>query len=160
MYDKTKVSIGLLLFLALVTLPFWLSGGREASMPEPVVMTDATECVESAEFMRANHMTLLDDWRHEAVRLNERTYVSTSGKEFDKSLTKTCLDCHSNKEQFCDQCHKAVAVELYCFNCHLEPKKMPGQARPESHPVPEAVKQEALRASLQPEPEEGRRRDG
>ena len=160
MYDTVKISVGLLLFLGVVTLPFWIHGGKDQPMPKPVVLEGAESCIEPTEWMRANHMLLLDEWRNSVVRENNHTYTNSQGKQFQKSLTKTCLDCHSNKEQFCDQCHKAVAVELYCFNCHLEPKKMPGQARPESHPVPEAVKQEALRASLQPEPEEGRRRDG
>ena len=122
MYDKYKVIAGMLLFLGLATLPFWLSAGKSEPVAKPVVKENTEACVESVEYMRANHMQLLDEWRHSVVREGERTYVSkTSGKHFNKSLTKTCLDCHSNKEAFCDTCHKSVGADLYCFSCHLEP---------------------------------------
>jgi len=121
MYDKKIVIPGLVIFLAVVTLPFWIKLGGGSSMPKPVVMKNTSECVESPEFMRANHMQLLDQWRHEVVREGQRIYTSSSGKKFNKSLTKTCLDCHANKKEFCDSCHKSVAVKLYCFSCHLVP---------------------------------------
>ncbi len=121
MYDKTKVIIGLGMFLAVATLPFWIGFGDTEPMPEPVIREGLEACVEPKEFMRANHMQLLDEWRDSAVRKSERVYVSSSGKEFEKSLTETCLDCHSNKEEFCDRCHKSVAVEPYCWSCHLVP---------------------------------------
>jgi len=121
MYDAPKVLAGLAIFIALATLPFWIDFGSTEPLPKAVVMDSSAQCVESADWMRANHMQLLDNWRHEVVRDGERTYVNSQGKTFEKSLTKTCLDCHSNSEQFCDECHKAVSVEPYCFTCHLVP---------------------------------------
>ncbi len=122
MYDKKIVLPFLIVFLALITLPFWASGGGEEPIAKPVIKAGLIECVESKEFMRANHMQLLDQWRHSVVRDSKRTYISTSGKHFEKSLTNTCLDCHSNKKEFCDTCHESVGVEPYCWSCHLEPE--------------------------------------
>ncbi|HCX02472.1 MAG TPA: cytochrome C, partial [Syntrophaceae bacterium] len=44
-----------------------------------------------------------------------------NGRTFEKSLTGTCLQCHSNKEQFCDRCHNYVGAKPSCFNCHIIP---------------------------------------
>jgi hypothetical protein len=35
----------------------------------------------------------------------------------------TCLECHSNKTKFCDQCHNYLDVQPYCWDCHLVPKE-------------------------------------
>jgi hypothetical protein len=72
--------------------------------------------------MRANHMTMLDDWRHEVVREGKRDYKNEAGKKFKKSLTLTCLDCHENKKKFCDKCHTYAGVKPYCWECHVDPK--------------------------------------
>ena len=122
MYDKIKVSAGLILFLGVATLPFWAGSGESQPMPKPVVREGLEACVEPALYMRANHMLLLDDWRDSVVRDGNRVYVSSSGRRFEKSLTKTCLNCHSNKTEFCDQCHNSIAVKPYCWNCHLVPE--------------------------------------
>jgi hypothetical protein len=72
--------------------------------------------------MRSLHMNLLDDWRNEAVRTSDRTYLGLGGAEYDKSLSGTCLtSCHSNKEEFCDRCHEHVGAKPYCWDCHAEP---------------------------------------
>ncbi len=127
MYDKWKIIAGLAIFVALVTSPFLLSVGGDVNQPKPVVKASGT-CVESAEYMRANHMQILNEWRDEVVRDNNRVYVSkTYGTKFDKSLSSagktSCLGCHSNKEEFCDSCHNYTAVAPYCWECHLEPKE-------------------------------------
>lgn len=131
MYDKGKVITGLALFLGVATFPFWINMGATDTMPKPI-LAEALEgkddngaplqCVESADYMRANHMLLLNDWRDSVVRDNNRVYVNSMGKPFEKSLTKTCLACHTNKEQFCEACHKSVAVQPYCWSCHLVPE--------------------------------------
>ena len=36
------------------------------------------------------------------------------------SLTRGCLDCHSNKAEFCDRCHASAGVTPKCFDCHQE----------------------------------------
>jgi len=121
MHDKFKVIAGLAAFFVLVTMPFWMGTLRSAPTPTPDLSAKGSQCVEPVEYMRANHMKLLDNWRNSVVRDGDRVYVNSAGKEFQKSLTNTCLNCHAQKEQFCDQCHKSVAVEPYCFSCHLTP---------------------------------------
>jgi hypothetical protein len=73
--------------------------------------------------MRAEHMQILDLWREVVVRGGQRTYTNPKGKEFVMSLSNTCLDCHSNKADFCDKCHNYASVRPYCWDCHIEPPK-------------------------------------
>ena len=121
-YNAKVVIPVLLLFVGLLTYPLWQGGTNER--PELQKPAKGTHCVESAEWMRANHMQLLDQWRHEVVREQKRTYTSTTGETYNKSLSETCLDCHQSKEQFCDQCHEYASVKLVCFNCHLNPEDL------------------------------------
>ena len=127
MHGKLPAFIGIALFAGVVTFPFWI-GGERKPMPPPVIEAGLTQCVESAAFMRANHMLLLDQWRDSVVRHNDHVYVNRAGQRFEKSLTGTCLGCHSNKAEFCDRCHDAVAVKPYCWNCHLAPGQPAGPA--------------------------------
>jgi hypothetical protein len=127
MYDSGKIITGLIIFLLLFTSPFWynLSNGKSLIQPNPVLPSKANqkECVENTAFMRANHMVLLNDWRYEVVRTGNRNFTSETGKHFNMSLTNTCLNCHSDKAQFCDQCHNYVGISNYCWDCHNEPGK-------------------------------------
>lgn len=121
MHKSYAIITGLVLFLALVSYPFWSNAGRSNNW-EPPVLPDKTvhpECVESREFMRSNHMVMLHQWRDEVVRHEEYVYTNSQGKRYYKSLTKTCLACHDNKEQFCDRCHSSIGVDNYCWDCHL-----------------------------------------
>ena len=69
--------------------------------------------------MRNSHMQLLVDWREQVVRDNQRQFTSYTGKVYEKSLTRTCLQCHTNKAEFCDRCHRYAAVSgPYCWDCH------------------------------------------
>jgi hypothetical protein len=122
MHDAGKVITGLVVFLALVTVPVWyqVARGAETAPPELEVPKDAEECVAPSEYMRALHMDLLDVWRDEAVRDGDRIYLGVDGKEYEKSLTGTCLGCHSSKEAFCDRCHEYVGAEPYCWDCHSQ----------------------------------------
>ena len=128
MYDKGKVLLGIFVFLAIFTIPFWYSltswGVAEneldlAPATKPLI-DDGKTCVESAEWMRTHHPKLLVDWRDEAVRGADRDYMSSEyGTVFDKSLTDTCLEqCHTKKSEFCDQCHTYTAVKPDCWECH------------------------------------------
>lgn len=123
MYDAGKVIAGLVVFLVLMTSPFWLNMGKTAEYPKLELPAVEKQCIESKEYMRANHMQMLDDWRLEAVRDGQREYVSSDGRKFDKSLTRTCLKCHENKKNFCDRCHTYTSVKPYCWECHVDPKK-------------------------------------
>lgn len=120
MHNMKWVLPPLLLFLALLTYPLW--AGSEAKQPV-LAKAKGEQCVESAQWMRANHMQLLDDWRHSVVRDQSRTYVSTTGKHFEKSLSNTCLECHDNKEEFCEACHGYASVKPYCWECHVDPNQ-------------------------------------
>ncbi|MEW5767076.1 MAG: sulfate reduction electron transfer complex DsrMKJOP subunit DsrJ [bacterium] len=128
MYDKGKIIAGLIIFMALATFPFFYNKGKAASAPEPSLDTPVIQqmsekqCVKSAEFMRANHMKLLNEWRDSAVRDGQREYGLIDGIKYDKSLQKTCMHCHSNKKSFCDRCHTYANVSVYCWDCHIEPK--------------------------------------
>jgi hypothetical protein len=126
MKDKKFIILGLIVFFVIVLFPFWYMRGKAAPRPE-VVLTDkavaARVCVRSTEFMRAEHMQLLDVWRHAVVREGKRTYVSPDGKEYNMSLSNTCLDCHSNKAEFCDRCHNYASVRPYCWDCHIDNPK-------------------------------------
>ena len=126
MKDKKLIVSGVIVFLIIATFPFWYNRGKAAPMPEIVLTPKAKAakvCVRSTEYMRAEHMQLLDKWRESVVREGDRVYVSPSGKQYNMSLSNTCLDCHSNKAQFCDRCHDYASVRPYCWDCHLDNPK-------------------------------------
>jgi len=126
MYDKGKVIAGLVIFVVLITFPLWYNLGKAAPAPELKLGAKAKAaeaCVESTEYMRAEHMQILNDWRDTVVRDAKRTYVNSSGKKFEMSLSNTCLDCHSEKAEFCDKCHTYASVAPYCWDCHVDPKE-------------------------------------
>ena len=128
MYDAGKIIVGLIIFVGLFTSPIWydLANGKTALQEPKLILPqkpDQKECVENTEFMRTNHMVLLNDWRNEVVREGKRTFVSNDHKTFDMSLSETCLNCHSNTSQFCDQCHNYMGVSPYCWDCHIETNK-------------------------------------
>jgi len=132
-YDGNKIIVGLVIFFAIVTLPFWKNVGKVIPAPQPKLDTPAIakltekKCVMPTDWMRANHMQLLIDWREEVVRSQAqsgpsdfRVFESPDGRKFLASLSNTCMNCHSNKTQFCDQCHNYVAVTPTCWGCHLD----------------------------------------
>ncbi len=125
MYDAGKIITGLIIFLCLITFPSWYNvvGGKAAYTPEPKIVTEEKQCVEPTQYMRTSHMQLLDDWRNAVVREGNRVYVATDGKKYNMSLSNTCLNCHSNKAEFCDQCHNYVEVTPTCWNCHVIPEE-------------------------------------
>ena len=123
MKDKKFIITGLIIFIVITTFPFWYNRGKAAPAPE-LQLTDkakaAKVCVRSTEYMKAEHMQLLDVWREAVVREGERIYVNPDGKEFNMSLSNTCLDCHANKTEFCDRCHNYASVRPYCWDCHID----------------------------------------
>lgn len=126
MYNSKYVIAGIILFVAIFTSPFWLNiFSAKYDYPEiakPVGKNGETlECVEPKEWMRANHMSLLIEWRDKALREEKRVYVSSTGKEWETSLQKTCLACHTDYDNFCKKCHDQNAVEPYCWDCHIQP---------------------------------------
>ncbi len=132
---KYRVYIVLAIFLVVVTAPIWYNIGKTLHVPEIKAETAGTECVESREYMRKNHMNLLNEWRDAVVRDRVKDYTSkTTGKTYEMSLQNTCMKCHQNKEQFCDRCHESVGVEAYCWKCHLEPGMAKGGTTQGAHP--------------------------
>lgn len=129
MYNGGKILIGIIIFLLFVTYPFYYNIGKVSAKPEPKIDTPVIQqlaekkCIESKEFMKAEHMTILNEWRDLAVREGKRLYINSEGKEFNISLQNTCMHCHSNKKEFCDKCHNYAAVKPYCWTCHIEPKE-------------------------------------
>ena len=126
MNDKGKILIGIVIFLIIFSFPFWYSMGKAGKAPEVVLTPKAKEakvCVSDTQWMSANHPLLLDQWRDTVVRNNQRIYVNEHGKEFTMSLSNTCLDCHSNKTEFCDRCHDYASVSPYCWECHIDNPK-------------------------------------
>ncbi|MEJ2183584.1 MAG: sulfate reduction electron transfer complex DsrMKJOP subunit DsrJ [Nitrospirota bacterium] len=124
MYDTNKVFVGVLVFLGLMTSPFWLNAGKFKPMEKLELPKVEKKCVEKTDFMKANHMKLLDDWRYEVVRLDQWEYTSKAfGKTYRKSLVGTCMDCHKTKKKFCDRCHTYAGVKPYCWSCHVAPKE-------------------------------------
>jgi hypothetical protein len=121
MYDKGKIIAGVVIALLLVTFPlsYLAASGDGGYVPQPVLPTDEQKCVEPTEWMRENHMHLLDEWRNTVVRGDNNIYVASDGTEYDISLTGTCLECHPDKDEFCDTCHEFAAAEPSCWDCHV-----------------------------------------
>jgi hypothetical protein len=126
MNDKKYIIAGLAIFVVLMTFPFWYNMGKAAPPPE-VILTPkalaAKECVRPKAYMQVDHMRLLDLWRDTVSRDGHRIYVNEQGKQFNMSLSNTCLDCHSNKAEFCDRCHDYASVSPYCWDCHIDNPK-------------------------------------
>ena len=126
-HGKIIIVVGLIVFVVFVVSSFWLNVGKTASVFEPELTPKAKkagECVESKDYMKTSYMQLLNDWRDAAVREDLRVYENSKGKHYHISLQNTCLDCHSNKDKFCDKCHDYVGVgQVYCWDCHLESKE-------------------------------------
>lgn len=122
MYNKGTVIAGLAIFVLLVTFPIWFNGldaGEQPIIQPPPGGEQA--CVAPGEVMRATHMQLLNEWRDDVLRNSNRAMVTVAGKEYGKGLQLACMECHSNKAQFCDTCHEYAAVQPTCWDCHLSP---------------------------------------
>ncbi len=85
------------------------------------------KCVADTDWMRRNHMTVLNHQRDDTVHDGIRT---------ERFSLKGCIDCHAVKgtdsrpvtiasdKHFCRTCHDYAAVQVDCFECHA--------SRPES----------------------------
>lgn len=127
MSDKIKVLAGFIIFIGMISIPFWMNTGKAKEAPNPILSEKAKKagvCVE--ENMAANHMQILDQWRDTVVRNGERVYVNSKGQEFKMSLSTgpdSCLGCHESKADFCDKCHEYASVDPFCWECHIDPKE-------------------------------------
>ncbi|HUL36575.1 MAG TPA: hypothetical protein VLW47_02740, partial [Thermodesulfobacteriota bacterium] len=51
-------------------------------------------------------------------------YEASNHKTYNISLSRTCMNCHKDKEEFCDQCHNYAGVTNKCWDCHIYPKEI------------------------------------
>lgn len=147
MHKGGKIIVSLIIFLAVLSFPYFYNMGKANAGPDVNLNTPAIQqltdkqCVESPEFMKANHMQLLNQWREASVRNGQSVYINSQGKSFEISLQDTCLNCHSTEvekaaktegmsnpalnasPQFCASCHDYSAVKPLCWSCHFEPKE-------------------------------------
>jgi len=119
---KNMIMGGLAVFVLAVLSPFWFNMVTTTqAAPEPELLgraKEARKCVLDKYDMRANHMSLLDEWRDAVVRDADRIYVAANGKSFHMSLStgeNSCLGCHEDKAKFCDACHTYTSVNPYCW---------------------------------------------
>lgn len=122
MYNKGLIISGLVVFVLFVTFPIWFNGLDAGPLPKPELPPGGEkECVAPAAEMRDRHMQLLNEWRDDVLRNSNREPITVGGKEFRKGLQIACMQCHSNKEKFCDSCHVYTAVTPTCWDCHITP---------------------------------------
>lgn len=126
MQKKTNIVVGILVFLLVMSAPIWMNFGKdtaasnvEVSLDTPTINAlDEKKCIYDTEYMRENHMEILHQWKVQVVRDDNRVMVTPDGREFEMSLQNTCLDCHSNYDEFCEKCHDANGVDPNCWTCH------------------------------------------
>ncbi len=91
-----------------------------AAAPKPIIEKAAKgeQCVEATDYMRRNHMKVLNHHRDKTVIEGIRT---------KQHSLKECINCHASektgsvaaaKENFCVSCHTYAAVKIDCFDCH------------------------------------------
>lgn len=129
MNDRNTIITGLVIFIVIITFPVWYNMGRASSAPTPKLVGKAKtagECVAPKDYMKLEHMQILDVWRDAVVRDADRIYTSASGKQYNMSLSTgedSCIGCHTEKAEFCDKCHDYASVNPYCWDCHIDPKE-------------------------------------
>jgi predicted CXXCH cytochrome family protein len=129
------IAIVLVYMTGLAVVAFATEPGRVANtgrVPVPTIpMGQGDSCVEDTDFMRRNHMSLLEHQRDETVH---------EGIRSKQHSLKECISCHvvngadavpvtvASPDHFCRSCHDYAAVKIDCFQCHAarpEPGTMP-----------------------------------
>ncbi len=120
MYHKGYVILGIILFLALMATPYWVTAGKikYEEIRKELAPSKGVNCVRDKEWMASYHMELLNEWRELAIRDGVRHYHTESGV-FNVTLTE-CWRCH-DYEGFCYKCHDFMDVEVVCWECHYNP---------------------------------------
>jgi len=132
MYKGGKIIAALIIFVAILSIPFFYNRGKVNKGPginlnTPAILKLADkQCVEPPEWMRANHMQLLLKWRDADVRNGQTVYINSQGKSFKIGID-TCLNCHYDpalnpSDQFCVSCHNYTSVKPTCWSCHPWPQ--------------------------------------
>ena len=122
------------LLVALAVLNNVFDAPADEGVPMPVIARgQGDSCVEDTEFMRRNHMTLL---QHEHGESRSQDTPS------EGHTVKECVDCHAvmgpkgrpvtadSPEHFCRSCHDYVAVKIDCFDCHRSRGRRVATTRP------------------------------
>lgn len=131
---KMQGRTGWMAGLLLVAAAFLGISPAHAGAPKPVIekAVKGEQCVEDTEFMRRNHMKVLNHHRDKTVIEGIRTRQHS---------LKGCIDCHhspktgsvaASKENFCSSCHTYAAVKIDCFDCHSTKPN----AAPAAYPQP------------------------
>ncbi|WP_456327340.1 sulfate reduction electron transfer complex DsrMKJOP subunit DsrJ [Archaeoglobus sp.] len=120
MYHKGYVALGIILFLALLAMPYWVNAGtpKYEEIHKELAPPKGKTCIYGKEWMAKYHMELLNKWRELAVRDGVRKYATPNGV-FNVSLTE-CWQCH-DYENFCKKCHEFSEVRPVCWDCHYNP---------------------------------------
>ncbi|SPF32254.1 DsrJ [Candidatus Sulfotelmatobacter kueseliae] len=134
MNDRPFILGGLIVFVVFVTIPVWRSLATPKvtlAAPQLAVPARETQCVAPVSYMRTSHMQLLQEWRDDVVRRQQRQYVAFNGRTYQKDLTRTCLSrCHGSRKEFCDRCHEYNGVTAPdCWNCHSDALRAAGGTR-------------------------------
>ena len=124
MYDQGKVLTGLAIFVIIVTFPLWYNAVNAQHVPKVELPKDVKHCVGTSAYMRTSHMVVLNDWRNEVVREDNRKLIEVDGKQYTKSLQLGCMTCHPDRKKFCDECHTYAEVAPFCWECHFQPKEI------------------------------------
>ncbi len=119
MYNGGKIILGLIIFVALATYPFYTNFGKTVELPSELSAGPDEMHMGNIPLinMRSDHMKLLDQWRDEVVRDGNR-FIEYDGDQYEKSLQQGCLGCH-DKQEFCTRCHSYAGVKPYCWDCHF-----------------------------------------
>ncbi len=122
MYSTKYVVLLIAAFLAAMFSPLIYNAWAGSLNYVPKLEKPQGECIEDANWMAANHMLLLKEWRG---RLREAAqygmiYYNSKGKPFYISIN-TCWSCHTSKKDFCDKCHNFVGIQPECWDCHYTP---------------------------------------
>ena len=116
-----------------------LPAAMAGSVPQPVIQQGkGDKCVADEDFMRRNHMKVLNHHRDKTMHEGIRT------KQFS---LKNCIECHATpnekgertvlgKDHFCQSCHSFAAVKIDCFSCHSSKPK----GNMAMHPIVPAMK--------------------
>lgn len=120
-------------FGALVALSPLATAGEGAAVPKPVIQkAKGEQCVEDTDYMRRNHMKVLNHHRDKTVHEGIRT---------KQHSLKNCIECHATpnekgersvlgKDNFCQSCHNYTAVKVDCFQCHSSKPAGDGSMHP------------------------------
>jgi hypothetical protein len=134
-YFTGAIIVGAVIFLVLALTPFWANFGGKGTLAKVESGVDlknpeVNQCVEKKEWMRINHMQLLDKWRDDYVREGKQVYVSATvkdasggAKKFDISLQNGCTKCHTSYDKFCLRCHTQLDATPKCWECHIKPQE-------------------------------------